>query len=89
MNLKEQIEEYLQKNKFEIVSRTCDLVKIPSINDAANTYIKSHLFHHTMRTSGIFCCVRLQQHATPLISFRKTSRFSQTQMLQAPFGRDA
>ena len=32
MNLKEQIEEYLQKNKFEIVSRTCDLVKIPSIN---------------------------------------------------------
>lgn len=31
MNLRKQIEEYLQKYKFEIVSRTCDLVKIPSI----------------------------------------------------------
>lgn len=32
MDFKEQIEEYIQKNQFEIVSRTCDLVKIPSIN---------------------------------------------------------
>ena len=37
MDLKEQIEEYLQKNKFEIVSRTCDFVKIPSINVQDNS----------------------------------------------------
>ena len=30
------------------------MVKIPIINDAANEYIKSHLFHHTMKTSGSF-----------------------------------
>ena len=32
MELREQIAEYLHNRQFEIVSRTCDLVKIPSIN---------------------------------------------------------
>ena len=32
MDIREQIDEYINKKQFEIVSRTCDLVKIPSIN---------------------------------------------------------
>ena len=32
MEIREQIDEYINKKQFEIVSRTCDLVKIPSIN---------------------------------------------------------
>ncbi len=32
MELREQIAEYIEKKQYEIVSRTCDLVKIPSIN---------------------------------------------------------
>ncbi len=31
MEIRKQIEEYIRANRFEIVSRTCDLVKIPSI----------------------------------------------------------
>ena len=32
MEILEQINQYIEKRKFEIVSRTCDFVKIPSIN---------------------------------------------------------
>lgn len=32
MDLREQIDAYIEKYKFEIVSRTCDFVKIPSVS---------------------------------------------------------
>ena len=34
MDIREQIDDYIRKYQFEIVSRTCDLVKIPSVNMA-------------------------------------------------------
>lgn len=32
MDIREQIDAYIKQKQFEIVSRTCDLVKIPSLN---------------------------------------------------------
>ena len=32
MELRDQINEFIEKHKFEIVSRTCDFIKIPSIS---------------------------------------------------------
>ena len=76
MDLREQIDAYIEKYKFEIVSRTWDFVKIPSVStsdEGPTAWNVPEPWISVMRCAGKRVCLR---RITTIIAWRPPVRKS-------------